>query len=276
MRKRKRGEMERAVLAPSTTSVTTGATTGATAVESVWGQVDVGANRREIWKSFSSVMPWIRLSLKVLVFGYAVGVNDNGCCDVCTDHWRSAARICNECGAAVIWQQRLKLWTGYSQRVMATAKTWVWPEVSQLSDLDVRCAAMRAFLMKKNCFLNAATCVDVYRRLTRQLPNMFEQLAEAQPSGFKNIIQTLICCFHNETAFETIGIYNIIDTDRRAYGVDKASINQDDAGVQLHKAVEVASRFVPRRNHLDALDFNLFLSNGPISLLPTLDVHSQK
>jgi hypothetical protein len=232
----------------------------------VWNHRD----RRGVWKALDVALlaeaGW-KTSLKLLVFGYAIGGDEASKCVVCVDHWRSAAKLCNECGASTIWQQRSTLWSAYSQRVTTNAKSWVWPEVAQLSDLDVRCAAMQAFLLKKNCFLNAQACIDIYRRLTRGLPNMFDQIAAAEQSKFKNIIQAVICCFHNESACESVGIYGIIEKDRQVYGPFDASVTtSDDPAVQLHKAIEVASRMTPRRIHLDPHDFLFFLNQGPKSL----------
>lgn len=223
------------------------------------------AQKRLIWKTLLSVLNWDgSIALKLLILGYVIKlepVNNMGCV-VCIENWQSAAKICNECGAAEVWRQRKCIWSEYNQQT--DVKKWQWPELVYLSDLDVRCGAMHAFLMKKNRFLNAKECVDIYRQLVLCMPNTCQQIVGSKINGFKNIIQILLCCFHPEIPNETVNIFSIINKERERYGcIPGGPCTIDCLAVQLHKDVEVASRLTSRQPHFDPVAFRQFLFNGP-------------
>ena len=240
----------------------------------VYGRESPADYRRRIgiWKAVFKLWKSRERSVLVplLILEYAadddVGGRKNclievGRCIVCVTNWESAARLCNECGANDIWKQRQNLWSDYLRQV--PVKQCRWPNLKQISDLDVRCGAMRAFLIKQNRFLNAEWCEEVYRQLTRDLPNLVSQITNKDTGA--NITRTLLCCFHPEVTHLTVSISAIMIQDLRKCGYVFSNCCEDPA-TQLYKQVEADSRTVSRRSHLDPCAFSQFLIQGPKKL----------
>ena len=72
--------------------------------------------------------------------------------------WPAIARICNACGASKIRLSAFGFGTNMLTESDKMVKQWKWPILNQLVDIEVRCAALKAFLLKQNRFLTAPQC----------------------------------------------------------------------------------------------------------------------